>query len=102
MHFYSHSKSPNSTIEETIDKIFDRRFTEEMRKLSTEYQDLINDGLGVLGGSTSARTAIKESLLKDPDVLLDFEKKFTEHLRRALADIAAKRLETEILKEFGA
>ncbi|THW43315.1 hypothetical protein D6C83_01413 [Aureobasidium pullulans] len=97
-----HSKSPNSTIEETIDKIFDRRFTEEMRKLSTEYQDLINDGLGVLGGSTSARTAIKESLLKDPDVLLDFEKKFTEHLRRALADIAAKRLETEILKEFGA
>lgn len=73
-----------------------------MQKLSTEYRDVINDGLGVLGGSRSTKTAIKESLLKDSDVLLDFEKKFTEHLRRALAEIAAKRLETEILKEFGA
>lgn len=73
-----------------------------MQKLSTEYRDVINDGLGVLGGSGSTKTAIKESLLKDSDVLLDFEKKFTEHLRRALAEIAAKRLETEILKEFGA
>ncbi|THV71477.1 hypothetical protein D6C98_01549 [Aureobasidium pullulans] len=97
-----YSKSLNSTVGETIDKIFERRFAEEMQKLSTEYRDVINDGLGVLGGSRSTKTAIKESLLKDSDVLLDFEKKFTEHLRRALAEIATKRLETEILKEFGA
>ncbi|THY37039.1 hypothetical protein D6C99_09981 [Aureobasidium pullulans] len=75
----------------------------QMEALTTDIsnQNLIKDGLGKLGGSNSTRTAIKESLLQDPDMLLGFEKKFTEHLRRALADIAAKRLETEILKEFG-
>lgn len=102
MHFYSHSKSLNSAVGQTIDKIFIRRFAEEMQKLSISNQNLIKDGLRKLGGSNSTRTAIKESLIQDPDMLLGFEEKFTEHLRRALAEIAAKRLETEILEEFGA
>ncbi|OBW63917.1 MAG: Uncharacterized protein AUREO_060190 [Aureobasidium pullulans] len=68
----------------------------------SQTKNLIKDGLRKLGGSNSTRTAIKESLIQDPDMLLGFEEKFTEHLRRALAEIAAKRLETEILEEFGA
>jgi hypothetical protein len=68
----------------------------------SQTKNLIKDGLRKLGGSNSTRTAIKESLIQDPDMLLGFEEKFTERLRRALAEIAAKRLETEILEEFGA
>jgi hypothetical protein len=77
-------------VEAGINQKFDVYLSKAITKVNEHTKQLFEDAFASGLAREKARTAIKDGLDKEVDVLLDFETKFMRHFKEALADAVAQ------------
>jgi hypothetical protein len=83
-------KSLDMLVEASIDQTFNAYLSKATTMVNEHTKQLFEDAFTSGLAREKARTAIKEGLGKEVDVLLDFDTKFMRHFKEALAGAVAQ------------
>jgi hypothetical protein len=77
-------------VEASIDHLFDTHVSKATAMVDKPTEKLIEHALASDLAKKNAKAAIKTGLYNEIDVLMDFEIKFMQHFKEALADAVAR------------
>jgi hypothetical protein len=91
-------------VEASIDHLFDTHVSKAAAMVDRPTQKLIEHALASDLAKKNAKATIKNGPCKETDVLMDFEIKFMQHFKEALAEavaqLVAERSRCNILKQL--